>query len=121
MGTLKPRGRDGAMRAISLRLLTSSLLRRSLSLCLCLCLCLSVCLSACLPVSPSSPPLSLVLRYGAAMLTPPPRAKVDTGTGQPATLQSLGYFYVNPSSSWDEFNRSASGELVSTVVSCGQI
>ena len=55
------------------------------------------------------------------MLTPPPRAKVDTGTGKLATLQSLGYFYVNPSSSWDEFNRSASGELVSTVVSYGQI
>ena len=39
-------------------------------------------------------------------------ATVDTGEGKLATLQSLGYFYVNPSSSWDEFNRSASGDLV---------
>ena len=28
------------------------------------------------------------------------------------TMHELGYWYVNPSSSWDEFNRSASGQLV---------
>lgn len=38
--------------------------------------------------------------------------QVDVGGGRRATLQQLGYFYVNPSSSWDEFNRSASGQLV---------
>ena len=29
-----------------------------------------------------------------------------------ATMHELGYWYVNPSSSWDEFNRSESGQLV---------
>ena len=34
------------------------------------------------------------------------------GAGGNMTMNELGYWYVNPSSSWDEFNRSASGQLV---------
>eukprot|EP01043_Picozoa_sp_COSAG02_P008144 COSAG02_NODE_254_length_26937_cov_16.503950_23_plen_404_part_00 len=40
------------------------------------------------------------------------KVDVGLGNGKLMTLQSLGYFYVNPSSSWDEFNRSATRELV---------
>jgi hypothetical protein len=50
--------------------------------------------------------------YIAAIASFMATGKVAVGGGRQATLQSLGYFYVNPSSSWDEFNRSASGKLV---------
>ena len=36
----------------------------------------------------------------------------DFGPDGNETMHSLGYWYVNPSSSWDEYNRSASGQLV---------
>ena len=50
--------------------------------------------------------------YIAAIASFIATAKVDVGGGHLATLQSLGYWYVNPSSSWDEFNRTESGQLV---------
>ena len=50
--------------------------------------------------------------YIAAIADFMAHTKVDVGASKRATLQALGYWYINPSSSWDAFNRSSSGQLV---------